>query len=61
MGNRFTMADPYLFVMTNWMRRLGFSFDGLQKLQAFDESMRERPSVQEVFRVEGRPHRVTDG
>ncbi|MDE3282209.1 glutathione S-transferase family protein [Lacticaseibacillus parahuelsenbergensis] len=61
MGKRFSMADPYLFVMTNWMRRLGFSFDGLQKLQAFDESMRERPSVKEVLRVEGRPHSVTDG
>ncbi|TLF37749.1 glutathione S-transferase [Lacticaseibacillus zeae] len=61
MGKRFSMADPYLFVMTNWMRRLEFSFGNLPKLQMFDERMRERTSVQEVLRVEGRPHSVTDG
>ena len=61
MGQRFAMADPYLFVMTNWMRRLDFSFDGLPHLQEFDKQMRQRLSVQAVLRVEGKPHSVTDG
>ena len=61
MGQHFSMTDPYLFVMTNWMHRLDFSFDHLPKLKAFDERMRQRPSVQEVLRVEGKPHSVTAG
>ena len=61
MGQHFSMTNPYLFVMTNWMHRLDFSFDHLPKLKAFDERMRQRPSVQEVLRVEGKPHSVTDG
>ncbi|WP_424320667.1 glutathione binding-like protein [Lacticaseibacillus chiayiensis] len=61
MGDRFSMADPYLFVMTNWMRRLEFPFDHLPKLRTFDEQMRQRASVKEILRVEGKPHSVTDG
>ncbi len=61
MGDKFSLVDPYLFVMTNWMRRLAFPFDQLPRLAAFDARMRQRPSVQEVLRVEGQPHSVTDG
>lgn len=53
MGNQFSLVDPYLFVMTNWMRRLAFPFDQLPRLAAFDARIRQRPSVQEVLRVEG--------
>lgn len=59
-GDQFSLADPYLFVMTNWLRRLNFGFEGLPNLQAFDKQMRQRPSVQRVLIQEGKPHSLTD-
>ncbi|WP_261809824.1 glutathione binding-like protein [Levilactobacillus humaensis] len=56
LGWEFSIADPYLFVMTNWMQRLNYSFDDFPWLKAFDATMRERPAVQRVLQQEGRPH-----
>jgi len=61
LGDTFSVVDPYLFVMTNWMQRLGYSFDGLPQLEKFDSLMRQRPAVQRVFAQEGRPHSLVDG
>lgn len=60
LGNQFTAADTYLFVMTNWLYRLNYSFSALPKLAAFDQHMRARRSVQTVLEVEGKPHSLTD-
>ncbi|GHP13296.1 glutathione S-transferase [Lentilactobacillus fungorum] len=60
MGSQFTFADPYLFVMTNWMKRLGYSFDQLPKLAQFDINMRQLPSVAHVLQIEGAPHSLTN-
>lgn len=59
-GEQLCIADPYLFVMTNWMQRLNYSFDGLPNLKRFDELMRQRPAVKRVFEQEGAPHALTD-
>jgi len=61
LGDTFSVADPYLFVMTNWMQRLGYSFDSLPQLAKFDSLMRQRPAVQRVFAQEGQPHSLVDG
>jgi len=60
MGEQLFIADPYLFVMTNWMKRLDYSFDDLPNLQKFDETMRARPAVQRVLKQEGAPHALTE-
>jgi len=60
LGERFSIADAYLFVMTNWMHRLAFPFDNLPHLHQFDALMRDRPAVKRVLKQEGRPHALTD-
>lgn len=60
MGNQLSVADPYLFVMTNWMQRLNYSFTDLPNIKIFDEIMRSRPAVQRVFEQEGAPHALTE-
>ena len=60
LGSRFTAADPYLFVMTNWLQRLAYPLTSFPQLTAFDQRMRDRPSVQEVLQVEGKPHSLTE-
>ncbi|WP_143461285.1 glutathione binding-like protein [Levilactobacillus enshiensis] len=61
LGDNFSVADPYLFVITNWMQRLDYSFADFPQLKAFDTRMRQRPAVQRVFRQEGQPHSLVDG
>lgn len=53
LGDRFTVADAYLFTVTNWMDRLGIDYSHLPRLQAFQKRVRERPGVQEALRSEG--------
>lgn len=59
-GDKFSIADPYLFVMTNWIRRLDYRFEDLPLLEQFDRCMRKRDTVVETFRVEGKPHALLD-
>ncbi|ERL65850.1 glutathione S-transferase family protein [Schleiferilactobacillus shenzhenensis] len=60
MGDTFTAADAYLFVMTNWLHRLDYPIEELPRLTKFDARMRQRPSVAAVLQVEGQPHSLTD-
>lgn len=60
LGDKLSIADPYLFVMTNWMQRLDFSFAGLPNLKKFDSIMRNRPAVKRVLLQEGKPHSLTE-
>ena len=55
-NNQFSLVDPYLFVMTNWIRRLDFGFLNLENLERFDLAMRERHAVRQVLEKEGKPH-----
>ncbi len=53
MGDSFTVADGYLFTVSNWAPRVGIDISGLSNLGAFRERMLARPAVQEAMRAEG--------
>jgi glutathione S-transferase len=53
MGEELTLADPYLFVMTNWADKMLGGLDRWPNLRAFHERMMKRPSVRNVLQFEG--------
>jgi glutathione S-transferase len=53
MGEAFTVADAYLFVVSNWTRVLGMDISHLPHLQAFQARVAARPAVQEAMKAEG--------
>ena len=53
MGDAFTIADPYLFTITNWTGHTGIDISGLKHLGAFQARMAARPTVQAALRAEG--------
>jgi len=53
MGDEFSVADPYLFTITNWTKPTGIDISGLKNLSAFQARMAARPAVQAAMRAEG--------
>jgi glutathione S-transferase len=53
MGDTFSVADPYLFTVTNWAPRVGLDITGFANLSAFRERMLARPAVQTAMKHEG--------
>jgi glutathione S-transferase len=53
MGDTFTVADGYLFTVTNWSQHVGIDLSGLPHLTAFMARVGERPAVQAALRAEG--------
>ncbi|HEY3919009.1 MAG TPA: glutathione transferase GstA [Stellaceae bacterium] len=53
MGEQFTVADGYLFTVTNWARIVKFDLTPYPNVHAFMERVRARPKVQEAMRAEG--------
>ena len=53
MGDDFTVADAYLFTVTNWSKRMGPDLMSLPHLQAWHERVGARPAVQEAMKNEG--------
>jgi glutathione S-transferase len=53
MGERFSVADVYLFVVTNWAGHLQFDLSPWPNLQAFQKRIFVRPAVQQALRAEG--------
>ena len=53
MGEQFSVADPYLFTVTNWAPKVGVDISGLANLAAFRERVAARPSVQTAMQEEG--------
>ena len=51
-GSR-SIADPYLFVVTQWAKKLGVDLSGLDSLAAFDERMAADHGVQAALKAEG--------
>ncbi len=51
-GSR-SIADPYLFVVTQWAKKLGIDLAGLSNLDAFDKRMAADPGVQAAMKAEG--------
>ena len=53
MGDSFSVADPYLFTVTNWAPRVGVDITGFAHLAAFRDRVAARPAVQAAMREEG--------
>lgn len=51
-GSR-SVADPYLFVVTQWAKKIGVDLAGLDHLAAFDARMAADPGVQAALKAEG--------
>ena len=52
-GERFSVADVYLFVVTNWAGHLKFDLSAFPNVQAFQKRIAARPAVQQALRAEG--------
>ena len=52
-GDRFTAADAYLFVVTNWARSTKVDLSKFVHLQAFQKRIAARPAVQAAIQAEG--------
>lgn len=53
MGNQFTVADGYLFTVTNWAPMVGVDITGLAHLAAYRARVGARPAVQAAMKAEG--------
>ncbi|HMN82091.1 MAG TPA: glutathione transferase GstA [Burkholderiaceae bacterium] len=53
MGDRFTVADAYLFTVMNWAQRLKFDMSKYPNLMAYVGRVAARPAVQAAMRAEG--------
>lgn len=53
MGEPFTVADPYLFTLTNWARPVGLDISHLANLGAYMARVAARPAVQQAMKAEG--------
>lgn len=53
LGERFTIADGYLFTVASWADHVGVALDAFPKLRAFLTRVGSRESVQGAMRTEG--------
>lgn len=53
MGDQFTVADGYLFTVTNWAKHVGLDLSGFANLLAFRERVGARPAVIAAMTAEG--------
>ena len=53
MGDHFSVADGYLFTVTNWAKPTGVDLSGLPNLLAYRERVAARPAVQAALKAEG--------
>jgi len=53
MGEDFSVADAYLFVVAGWGKHVGVDISGLANLGAFMARVGARPAVQEALKAEG--------
>lgn len=53
MGDRFTVADAYTFVVSSWAPVIGFDLGQRARVRSYVDRVRERPNVQETLRREG--------
>ena len=52
-GNQFTVADAYLFVLTNWTKATQIDLAKWPNLAAFQKRVAARPKVKEAMQAEG--------
>ena len=53
LGERFSVADGYLFTVTNWARHVGLDLSPYANVNAFQARVAARPRVQEALKAEG--------
>lgn len=53
LGDAFTVADAYLFTVTNWARHVALDLSGFPALLAFQQRVAERPAVHAAMKAEG--------
>ena len=52
-GNKFTIADAYLFVLLSWTKPIALDISDLNNLKSFQERVAVRPAVREAMKAEG--------
>lgn len=52
-GDAFSVADAYLFVVTNWAKMVKLDLSDCPHVLAFQKRIGARPAVQEALRAEG--------
>jgi glutathione S-transferase len=53
MGDQFTVADGYLFTVTNWTKPTGVDISAFANLNAWHARVGARPAVQAAMKAEG--------
>jgi glutathione S-transferase len=53
MGEHFSVADGYLFTVTNWAKPVGLDLSPYPNVQAWHARVGARPAVQEALKAEG--------
>jgi glutathione S-transferase len=53
MGDKFTIADAYLFTVLRWMGRIEMDISKWPNLKAYFDRVQARPKVQEALKAEG--------
>ena len=53
MGEAFTVADAYLFVVLNWSRVTGVDLTGFPQILEYQSRIAKRPAVQAALKSEG--------
>ena len=53
MGEHFSVADAYLFTVTNWAPAVNLDISALKNLAAYRERIAARPAVQAAMKAEG--------
>ncbi|RAX04290.1 MULTISPECIES: glutathione transferase GstA [unclassified Photorhabdus] len=52
-GEHFTVADAYLFTLSNWAPLVRLDLSDLVHLKAYQERIAERPNVRDALKAEG--------
>jgi len=53
LGDRFTVADAYLFTLTRWARVVKLDLSGFPNIEAFQKRVGSRKAVLDAMRAEG--------
>ena len=53
MGAQFSIADAYLFTISQWAEGRGVDISGFKNVEAFRARMKARPAVQDAMKAEG--------
>jgi glutathione S-transferase len=61
MGEHFTVADAYLFTVTNWAKPTGVDLEPYPQVKAWHARVGERPAVKEALAAEAEAKKAAQG